>query len=323
MDEQAYRQAEAGLWRSYDLRPSEREVVLPRLGVRVRVQEVGEGEPVLHLHGGPNAGATWAPLVAHTPGRRSLIVDRPGTGLSPALRIRPDDLGGFADVFVADVLDGLGLARAHVVASSFGGFLALRSAAASPDRIGQMVQMACPAGAPGMTAPPFMCAIAVPGLGRLLTSLPPSRRAARSMLRQIGHGASLDADRIPSVFLDWYLALQRHTPTMRNETQLIASLVTPRGRIHPALALTDDLLRRIDVPTHFLWGADDPFGGEAVARHMVAVMSDAQVEMVPDAGHLPWLDDPHRAARAVQSFLRTPPHPTTTTAPGAPGVGVS
>ena len=305
MDEQAYRRAEERLWASCDLWPREHEIELPRSGVRVRVQEVGEGEPVLYLHGAPNAGATWAPLVARTPGFRSLLVDRPGTGLSGPLRIRPDDLGGVADVFVADVLDGMDLARAHVVASSFGGFLALRSAAASPDRIGQMVQMACPAGAHGMAVPAFMRAIATPGLGRLLTSLPPSERAARSMLRQIGHGASLDADRIPSVFLDWYLALQRHTPTMRNETQLIASAVSPRGRVHPALALTDDLLGRIEVPTLFLWGDDDPFGGEPVARRMAAGMRDARIEMMPDAGHLPWLDDPQHAARAVDAFLRS------------------
>lgn len=118
MDVAAYRQAEERLWGSVDLRPVEHEVELARLGVRVRVQEVGAGEPVLYLHGGPNAGSTWAPLVAGTPGFRSLLVDRPGTGLSAPQPVGPEEVGGFADVFVADLLDGLRLERAHVVASS-------------------------------------------------------------------------------------------------------------------------------------------------------------------------------------------------------------
>lgn len=56
--EQAYRKTERGLWHSLGARPSERFVELPRLGVQVRVQELGDGEPVLHLHGGPSAGTT-------------------------------------------------------------------------------------------------------------------------------------------------------------------------------------------------------------------------------------------------------------------------
>lgn len=301
----AYRRAEAALWRSLDARPTEHEVTLPRLATRVRVQEVGHGEPVLLVHGGPSAGTTWAPLAARLDGYRAIVVDRPGTGLSGPYPVTAADLGPFADVFVLDVLDALGLDRAHVVASSFGGFLALRAAALAPHRFDHMVQMACPAGAPGMAVPPFMRATSVPALRRLMTTLPPNERAARSVLRQIGHGASVDADRFSPELYGWYLSLQRHTDTMRNDMALMGSLVTRRGAVHPALALPDDLLASVAVPTFFYWGADDPFGGEDVARALVAAMPDARLEMVAASGHLPWLDDPTRAATAVTRFLRT------------------
>ena len=312
MDEQAYREVEGQLWAAFDAQPTERWVHLPRLGSDVRIQEVGDGDPVLYLHGGPNAGATWVPVAAQTRGLRSLLVDRPGTGLSPPRPIPPDELPAIADTFVADVLDAADLERAHVVASSFGGFLALRSAAATPDRFGRMVQMACPAGAPGMAMPGFMRAMATPGLGRLIAALPPNERAARSILRQIGHGTSLDAGRIPQVFMDWYLGMQRHTDTMRNDGRLVSSLASPRGRWHPALALSDELLAQITVPTSFLWGADDSFGGEDTARHITETMADATVEMLADAGHLPWLDDPTHAARAIETFLHPPVEANTT-----------
>ncbi len=303
----AYRAAETNLWRSLGARPTERVVTLPRLGTRVRVQEVGQGEPVLLVHGGPSAGTTWAPLAAQLDGFRVLVVDRPGTGLSEPFPVTADDLDPFADAFVLDLLDALDIDHAHVVASSFGGFLALRAAAIAPHRFDRMVQMACPAGAPGMAVPPFMRATSVPALRRLMTTLPPNERAARSVLRQIGHGASVDAERFSPEFYGWYLSLQRHTGTMRNDMALMGSLVERRGTVHPALALPADLLATVAVPTFFYWGADDPFGGQDVAEALVTAMPDARLQMVADSGHLPWLDDPSRAADAVARFLRAEP----------------
>ncbi|MCB0998109.1 MAG: alpha/beta hydrolase [Acidimicrobiales bacterium] len=308
----SYRAAERRLWSSLGVDARERFVELRRLGTQVRVQEIGDGEPVVFVHGGPSAGTTWAPLVAEMAGFRSIVVDRPGTGLSPSMSITAAELGGFADSFVVDLLDALELERAPVVASSFGGFLALRAAALAPERFERMVQMACPAGAPGMAVPGFMRAATIPPLRKLMTTLPPNERMALSMLRQIGHGTSVDAGRFTPAFLDWYLSLQRDTATARHDLRLIGSLVTVTGSVRPALALPRDLLRHVDVPTYFYWGADDPFGGLAVAESMVQTMPDAHLDMVADAGHLPWLDDPSAAGLAIRAFLRsgTTPDPS-------------
>ena len=299
-DVAAYRKAEATFWASIGRQPSaEHQVRLPTTGTTVRVQEVGQGPPALFLHGAPNTGSTWLPLLEHLDGLRCLVVDRPGTGLSAAYPITASNLPRIGARFVSDILDGLGIDRAHVVASSFGGHLALRSAAAHPDRFLRMVQMAAPALIPGDSIPPFMRLLARPTLRRILNALPPSDRANRSILRQIGHGTSLDAGRIPQALLDWYLAMQRTTDTMRNDGEMIGNALPQ----FDAIRLTDELLAGVTVPTFFWWGADDTFGGEDVARHLVDVMPDAKLTMVPDAGHLPWLDDAAAAAAATTAFL--------------------
>jgi len=162
VNEPKYREAEAKLWSAHGLSPTERFVRLATTGTKVRVQEVGEGEPVLYLHGGPNTGSTWVPMVRAMPGFRHLVVDRPGTGLSEPFAIRPSNLAEVGARFVGDVLDGLGIERAHVVASSFGGHLALRSAAHDSSRFARMVQLGCPALVPGDVTPAFMKAAANP-----------------------------------------------------------------------------------------------------------------------------------------------------------------
>lgn len=298
MDEHPYREAEQRLWTSVGIQPDERRIRL-QVGVEVRVQEVGDGDPVLFLHGGPNAGSTWAPLVPHLEGFRCLLLDRPGTGLSDPYPVGAHNLAEFGARFVSDVLEGLGLERAHVVASSFGGHLALRSAAAAPDRFRRMVQMAAPALVPEATYPPFMQLMRFRPARRLIGMLPPNERAQRAIFRQLGHGASLDAGRIPQALFDWYMALQQHTDTMRNDGDMIGDLLPNKEQV----LLTRELLEKVTTPTLFLWGADDGFGGEDNARLVTGMMPNAELRMIPESGHLPWLDFPERIAADVREFL--------------------
>jgi pimeloyl-ACP methyl ester carboxylesterase len=305
MNEARYRQAEKKFWAWAGVSPSEQWARLARSGARVRVQVVGDGAPILFVHGGPNSGSTWAPLMPHLEGFRCLLVDRPGTGLSEPLpaSLNVETLPTFGDTFIADLLDALEVRRAHLVVSSLGGYLGLRAAAAHPERFDRMVQMACPAFAPGMTVPPFMRLMTIGLFRQVLSVVPPNERANKMIFRQIGHGASLDARRIPQPFLDWYLALQRDTDTSRNEGDLIGRLGSPLG-FDPGLTLTESLLRSVVVPTLFLWGEDDGFGGPATAQKVAALLPNAELELLPRSGHLPWIDDPVHVGRATAAFLR-------------------
>ena len=304
MNETSYRRAERAFWDGYGVEPGERFVTPATTGTDVRVQLIGDGPPVLFIHGGPNAGSTWGPIVGAFDGYTCLLVDRPGTGLSepwPAIT-SSEQLLRFGDRFVADVLDGLGLERAHVVASSFGGFLALRSAATTPERFDRMAQMACPALVPGMKTPPFMRFMSMGWFRRLTGLFPPNEKVGDMILRQIGHGASLDAGRIPQSFKDWYLNLQRHTDTMENDGEMIGSLAS-FGRFDDVYTLPGELIASVTTPTLFLWGEDDTFGGREVAEHVVDLMPNSELVMLPDSGHLPWLDFPDEVGRLARTFL--------------------
>ena len=305
MNEAKYRQAEQRLWREVGAQPNEKVVTLASTGTDVRVQVVGSGDPVLFIHGGPNSGSTWAPIVEAFDGYQRLLVDRPGTGLSEPYADIPtgEEYLGLSDRFVPDLLDALGIDRSHVVASSLGGFIAIRSAAVAPERFGRMVQMACPAMAPGMLLPKFMGLMSNKLFRRVTGILPPSRKVSNDIMRQIGHGKSIDAGRIPDTFTDWYLDLQRYTDTMRNDGELIGMAVSRKHGFDPALALTDETLSAVETPTLFLWGEDDGFGGLDVARRTTDPMPNVTLEMVPDAGHLPWLDFPAEIGARTRAFL--------------------
>jgi pimeloyl-ACP methyl ester carboxylesterase len=89
---------------------------------------------------------------------------------------------------------------------------------------------------------------------------------------------------------------------MRNEIEAGPPILHLTRGFNDAILLTDELLARIDVPVRFLWGADDLFGGESIARAFTARIPTSELEMVP-GGHAVWMDDADGIARATDAFL--------------------
>jgi 2-hydroxy-6-oxonona-2,4-dienedioate hydrolase len=305
MDEQRYRDAERRLWEAAGVSPVEHRVHLRRNDVEVRVQEVGSGPPVLFIHGGPGAsGSMFAELAARLPQLRCLLLDRPGTGLSdPHPLTDPVAVRREAETLVVDVLDALGLERAHLVGSSHGSYVALLSAAAHPERIGRTVHLGCPGFAEGMTIRSSDRLVLLPGAARVFSRFPMNERSVLTTMRQMGHGDSVDAGRFSPELLQLSVAMARHTDTMRNELESMANMGSFRRGFDASLTIGADVLGNVTSPTHFLWGANDAYGGEAVGRRMVGLLPEAEIEVLPGAGHLVWFDDGDRAADVVRSHV--------------------
>jgi pimeloyl-ACP methyl ester carboxylesterase len=304
MDESAYRKVEHRLFEQAGLDVNAVWVPLRRIGGEARALVAGKGDPVLFLSGGPDAGSTWAFAVAEMHGIKAILLDRPGTGLSdPPSRI-PDvaTLAGYVSDLTADVLDGLEIDRAVLVGCSFGGYSALRSAAALPDRVRGVYLAGCPAFVPGWKAPRFFTVLRTPVVGNVVLSLPATRPSALFSLRELGHRRSLTSGRIPPALIDWVHAWQRHTDTMKNDAAMIRPMGTWPGGFDPSLDLDEETLGSIEAPCHVLVGTDDPVGAEDEAEQLAALLTDATVEVWPEAGHLPWYDDPARFAASLAEF---------------------
>jgi pimeloyl-ACP methyl ester carboxylesterase len=64
-----------------------------------------------------------------------------------------------------------------------------------------------------------------------------------------------------------------------------------------------DDLARLQVPTLFAWGDKDAFAPASSGEDMVSRMANAEIEIVADAGHLPYLDQPAAVAALLNPFL--------------------
>lgn len=306
MDERRYRTAEQAVWRYWDVVPTEHWVAVER--ARIRIQETGDptGPPVLFVHGGGVAGTTWVDLASRLPEFRCLLVDRPGCGLSEPLPRGLDitTLREHAARLLVEVMDGLDLEQTHVVATSMGGYFALRTALVHPARVDRMVLLSWVMGAPPTAFPLIMRLASTRTLGSIMARLPVSERMVRSTLRQIGLGNALDAGRIPDVGIAWNAALHNHTDTRRHEFGIAGD--TPLHRQVEELALTRDELARITTPTRIVFGTADPMGTVGAMEGLAAGMPHADLEIWQDAGHAVWLDRLEPAADVVREHLREP-----------------
>jgi len=303
MNDARYIQVAQQLWASLGLDPSERHIRLPRLDTVARVQELGDGPLVVFVHGGSASRANWAPLVPYISGFRCVLLDRPGCGASPSNDRdihTVDRFLEYADTLIVDVFDALEAPTAHIVSTSLGGCFTLRAAAAHPDRIDRIAEFGYLVGAPVTRVPISMRAAMLPGVRRLIASIPPTRGAVRAILRQLGLGPALADGRITDESFEWFVSLLRDTPTLRNETRLPRELLQAADT---SVSLPADLLAAVRCPVRFIWGGCDPFGGADIAEQFVRQLPDVELELWPASGHAPWIDDPELAAARVVKFF--------------------
>jgi pimeloyl-ACP methyl ester carboxylesterase len=216
------------------------------------------GDAVVFLHGTGGTGLTWADYADRLGGRTVVALDTLGdVGHTRQERPvhGPDDLAAW----LAEALDGLGLARAHLAGTSYGGFLALTLAAREPGRARSLTLVE-----PGGLAPLLLGRFLLWGGQAMAASLLPAgpRRAAARRLR------------MPAVDDPELMAL------------LWRSQRDHRARLVPPEPLDDDTLRAIDVPALVLVGdRKQAFDPRAAADRASALLPRVRVEVVPGAGH--------------------------------------
>ena len=295
-------EAEQRLFAYYGLDYQVHFVDLAEPHLRIRVLEVGQGNPLLMVPGGSGDAWFFAALMAELTGWRIIALNRPGGGLSDGVDHRQVDVQQLAVNTIRSVADAFELERVPVVCNSMGGLWSFWYALAHPERVSKMVQMGCPALLLNTSAPFFMRLLCVPGINNLIASMmqPKSIDQALQGLRFQG-SSQADIDRMPQLGAEAAYHFF-HLPTYRDTWKtLVGAVATIRGA-NPRYRLEADDLRRVSQPVQFIWGENDPFGKLDVARQVVSIMPNARLHEM-QVGHLPFLDQPEACGQVIREFL--------------------
>lgn len=270
---------------------------------RVHVLEAGEpcSPPVVMLHGGNSVAAGWEPLLGLLQHDLHIYApDRPGCGLTDKLDYHGVPFREHAVAFVGALLDALRLERASFVGNSMGGFWSLLFALAHPERVDRLVLIGEPAGSSPRPASRLRL-LATPGINRLLyaTALRPRRQRTRQQMKML----VADPARLSEAYLDlahaaWML------PGARLGWLSMLERVLPLGRTAELTYSLRPDLPRLSSPVLFIWGQHD-FCSPEWGRQLCDLIPVASMEVLPDAGHMAWLDAPERVAGLLGGFLRS------------------
>ena len=270
--------------------------------------EVGEGPPLVLLHGGLGEAGGWVPILTSLARRFHLYVpDRPGHGLSDPFDYRGVDMSELSATFLADVLDDCSLRTVPIVGCSMGGFTAIAFYLRHPDRVSQLILPGMPAGLHRVVpqglyeAQKLMHQLSTDSPGALIRS-ELAQPAARGRMREVQSALVAHPERVAEEFLDCdrFNLLRNH----RSFQWYLDSVVTPEGVSAPLLL--DQRWARLHVPTTFIWGGKDVFASVDKGRAAAARVPVSRFELIPNAGHAVWFDEPDRVVASILDSLDMP-----------------
>jgi 2-hydroxy-6-oxo-octa-2,4-dienoate hydrolase len=239
-------------------------------GIATNYLDAGDGVPVVLVHGsgpGVSAYSNWRlTLPALAEHYRVFALDMVGFGFSE----RPDEVEYSMTTWVNQLigfLDAHGLERAHLVGNSFGGGVALRTAALHPERVHDLVLM-------GSVGAPFTL---TQGLDAIW-GYEPSVAAMRRLLDIFAFNKNIATDE---------LAELRYRASIEPGVQeaFSAMFPAPRQQWVDAMVTSDELLRTLPHRTLIIHGREDDVIPVACSHHLFSTIPNAQLHVFGHCGH--------------------------------------
>lgn len=257
-------------------------------GIRTNLHDLGQGFPVLMIHGsgpGVSAYANWRlamPELARS--RRVVAPDMVGFGFTE----RPAGHRYGMDTWVKQavgVLDALDLPQADLVGNSFGGALALALAIRHPQRVRRLVLM-------GSVGVPFEI---TPGLDAVW-GYEPSFENMRKLLDVFAYNRALVNDE---------LAQLRYEASIRPGFQesFSAMFPAPRQRGVDAMCSAEADIRALPHETLILHGREDQVIPLANSLTLAQWIANSQMHVFGHCGHWTQIEHAQRFNRLVGDFL--------------------
>jgi pimeloyl-ACP methyl ester carboxylesterase len=258
----------------------------------------GDGTPVLLLHGGPGLSYEYLDGLADElgPGFRVAVYQQ--RGLDPSTVEGPFTVAqAIADVLA--VVDALAWERALIVGHSWGGHLALRFAAAHPQRLlgALAVDPLGIVGDGGMAAFEAEMGARTPAEGR-------ARARALDERAMSGGGTAEDGIEGLRIFWPAYFADPETAPPMPPIRMSVEAYAGIMGEVTVGLEEVAAKLATSGAPYGVVAGAASPMPWGQAGRASAEVSPQGFLALIPAAGHFPWLEVPGSIRAALNRLPR-------------------
>lgn len=257
-------------------------------GFLTNVHDVGEGPPVLLIHGsgpGVSAWANWR-LVLPNLSRSGRVIapDMVGFGYTE----RPHDVVYRQETWLQqlkDLMDELQIPAAHIVGNSFGGALALAFALAHPERVNKLVLM----GSVGLSFP------ITDGLNKVW-GYRPGVEAMGELIRLFAYDQSIATPEL--------IALRYKASAPPEISDSFSKMFPePRQRWVDALALPEAKIASLPHTTLIVHGRDDRIIPVACSERLSQLIPRSQLHVFGQCGHWVQIEKAKSFNRLLEDFF--------------------
>jgi pimeloyl-ACP methyl ester carboxylesterase len=280
--------------------PEELELQRRKLhGHRMAYRQAGSGPVLVLIHGITSSSATWLRVMPYL-ARHFTVVAPDLAGHGKSAKPRGDySLGAHASG-VRDLLLALGHDRATIVGHSLGGGIAMQFSYQFPERCERLVLV--DTGGLGRQVSMLLRAATLPGSELVLPLLAATRlldagQLAGRLLGRVGLHARTDIEE-----------MARGHATLGDAAARAAFVHTLRSVVEPGgqrVDASNRLYLAEQIPFMLVWGERDSIIPVAHGRATHAQVSGSRLEVFPDSGHFPQLDEPQRFIDVLVDFMES------------------
>lgn len=295
-----YKESQKKLFESEGVSPVSKFVTLDEVVSKVHYLEVGQGKPLILIHGGGGDTNQWINMIKHLQSNfRLLIVDRPGSGLTDSFNYRGVDFKDHCTLFIKSFMEALNIPNADFAANSMGGYWIALFAMKHPEKVNKIIFLGAPAGLDSRL-PFFLRLLGVRGINNFLwsTIAKPSLKGTKKLYEML---LVADIGNLSQEYIEcgYYSSI---LPSYKTAwLTLLENISTMKG--FRKNYYIGDKMNKISNSVLFLWGDQDAFQSAAEGEKISRKMKMSEFIQVHNAGHLPWLDQPEFCTNKIIRFL--------------------
>ena len=261
-------------------------------GVRLYYEECGSGTPIIFVHEYAGDHRAWETQMRHF-GQRYRAITFAARGYPPS--DVPNDPSSYSQVRAADdiaaVLTGMGIAKAHVVGLSMGGFATLHFGFRHAEKALSLVVAGCGYGAEKGAQDKFRAE--VDAVAAFIDN-----EGIRVFAEKYAYGPTRVQfeNKDPRGFAEFKQQLSEHSAVGARNTQLGVQ------KERPSLYDLVDQMKTLTVPTLVLTG-DEDWPCLQPALLMKLTIPSAALSVMPNCGHTINIEDPDQFNHLVGAFV--------------------
>jgi pimeloyl-ACP methyl ester carboxylesterase len=266
-------------------------------GERVAYRQAGSGPVVVLIHGITSSSATWARVMPYL-ARRFTVIAPDLIGHGRSAKPKGDySLGAHASG-VRDLLLALGHERATIVGHSLGGGVAMQFSYQFPERCERLALV--DSGGLGRDVSSLLRAATLPGSEFVLPLLAAARLLeagafAGRLLNRVGLRVRTDLEE-----------MARGHATLSDHEARAAFVHTLRSVVEPGgqrVGASSRLYLARHIPFLIAWGERDSIIPVSHGRATHEQVPGSRLELFPNSGHFPQLDEPERFIDVLVDFI--------------------